>query len=311
MTQSRFFFVPTPQRRISLLTWLARLPILRTYAAVRAQAAQLATVKAEVRQLRERAAEIPKLRKQLEDAERRLNALHASVVTPRTLKQVLKGGGQHYREATPFPHIVIDNFLDGELLTRVADEFAKRDRTGWRRTANAHERKLSTADETTFGPFTRRVFAALNSSPFVTFLEELTGITGLIADPHLRGGGLHEIERGGLLGVHADFNHYERLNIWRRLNLLVYLNSTWDEGWGGHLELWDRSRKACVKRIAPAFNRAVIFDTSNFSYHGHPHPLNSPEGQSRRSLALYYYTVDYSYADDRTPHSTVFLAEAA
>jgi len=291
--------------------WRARLPILRTYAALRAQTEQLATVKAEVRQLRERAAEIPKLKQQAEAAVRQLDMHHASVISPKTLKQILKGSGQHYRDVSPFPNIVLDNFLDAEVLERVADEFEKMDRSAWRRTANAQERKLSTADETTFGVFTRRVFATLNSSRFLTFLEELTGISGLIADPHLRGGGLHEIERGGLLGVHADFNHYQRLNLWRRLNLLIYLNTAWDEAWGGYLELWDRSRKACVTRIAPTFNRAVIFDTSNFSYHGHPHPLNCPEGQSRKSLALYYYTVDYPYADDRTPHSTLFMAEAA
>ena len=277
---------------------------------MRAQTAQLASVKADVRQLRERAAQIPRLRTELEDAHLRLDAHEANVVSPRTLKRILKGGGQPYREAQPFPHIVLDNFLDAGVLARVTSEFAQMDRSGWRRTANAHERKLSTSDDTTFGPVTRRVFATLNSSPFLTFLEGLTGIAGLIADPHLRGGGLHEIERGGLLGVHADFNHYERLNVWRRLNLLVYLNPAWDEAWGGHLELWDRSRQECVTRVAPAFNRAVIFDTSNFSYHGHPQPLNCPEGQSRKSLALYYYTVDYPYADDRTPHSTVFLADA-
>ena len=151
------------------------------------------------------------------------------------------------------------------------------------------------------------MFEELNAVPFVTFLEQLTGIGGVIPDPHLRGGGLHEIVRGGLLGIHADFNHNQRMDVWRWLNLLIYLNTEWDETWGGHLELWDREGKTCVKRIAPVFNRAVIFDTSNFSYHGHPHPLNCPEDDSRKSLALYYYTVGYPYADDTTPHSTVFI----
>ncbi|MBI4266031.1 MAG: 2OG-Fe(II) oxygenase [Acidobacteria bacterium] len=184
------------------------------------------------------------------------------------------------------------------------------DRSGWHRTTRPTERKSSTEDLSTFGPLTRRVCAELNGGRFLAFLEKLTGITGLIADPHLRGGGLHEIERGGLLGVHADFNYYERLNLWRRLNLLVYLNADWDEAWGGHLELWDRDGRACVTRIAPLFNRAVLFDTSNFSYHGHPHPLNVPEGGSRKSLALYYYTVDYPYSSDNKPHSTVFVDAA-
>ena len=88
--------------------------------------------------------------------------------------------------------------------------------------------------------------------------------------PHLRGGGFTRFKRGGALGVHADFNFYPRLNLYRRLNLLIYLNEDWPEAWGGDLELWDREGKRCVQRISPVFNRAVIFDTSNFSYHGHP-----------------------------------------
>jgi Rps23 Pro-64 3,4-dihydroxylase Tpa1-like proline 4-hydroxylase len=141
----------------------------------------------------------------------------------------------------------------------------------------------------------------------MAFLEKLTGIAGLIPDPHLRGGGLHEIRQGGALGVHADFNFYKRLNLYRRLNLLIYLNANWAEEWGGHLELWDRTGKQCVQRVAPIFNRAVIFDTSNFSYHGHPHPLQCPPDRSRKSLALYYYTVEAPADEDRAPHTTLFI----
>ena len=92
----------------------------------------------------------------------------------------------------------------------------------------------------------------------MNFLEKLTGIPGLISDPHLRGGSLHEIRREGALGVHADFNLYPGLNIWRRLNFLLYLNEPWDASWGGELELWDRSGKQKVKGFQPVFNRVVI-----------------------------------------------------
>ena len=146
----------------------------------------------------------------------------------------------------------------------------------------------------------------LNSSYFLTFLERLTGVDGLIADAHLRGGGLHEIRRGGKLDVHADFNYHKRIKLYRRLNLLLYLNQGWDEDWGGHLELWSRDMTRCVQRIAPVFNRAVIFDTSSHSYHGHPEPLECPETTSRKSMALYYYTVDCPDDSDEAPHTTVF-----
>lgn len=216
-----------------------------------------------------------------------------------------------YREARPFPHIVIDNFTDPDLLRKVVNEFAHADRAGWHHTESRHEKKFSSEDEGGFGPFTRALVHVLNAGPFLGFLETLTGIDGLMSDPHLRGGGLHEIKRGGALGVHADFNFYKRLKVYRRLNLIIYLNDPWREEWGGHLELWEKDGKRPVVSVAPIFNRAVIFDTSNASYHGHPRPLQCPEDQSRKSLALYYYTVDYPYDEDREPHTTVFLETPA
>ena len=278
---------------------LSRLPGFRTIAALREQ---LTESKAQVRALRE------KLTAQKEEIAR---LKPQAGVDAHHLGQILKREGLHYKTADPFPHTVVDDFLDAGLLRHVTAEFAAMDRSDWRKSNNANERKLSKEDPRTFGPFTTKVISALNSGPFLEFLERLTGINGLIADPYLRGGGLHEIEAGGKLGVHADFNLYERLKVYRRLNLLVYLNSDWQDAWGGELELWTSDGKTKVKGVAPVFNRAVIFDTSNKSYHGHPHPLGCPEGESRKSIALYYYTTDYPYQEDLAPHSTLFVATPA
>ena len=100
---------------------------------------------------------------------------------------------------------------------------------------------------------------------------------------------------------------HPRLKLYRRLNLLIYLNKDWQEGWGGALELWDRTGQRCVLAIPPVFNRAVLFDTSNFSYHGHPHPLACPPERSRKSVALYYYSLDCPAEADRVEHGTLFL----
>jgi Rps23 Pro-64 3,4-dihydroxylase Tpa1-like proline 4-hydroxylase len=183
------------------------------------------------------------------------------------------------------------------------------DRGSWHRSDGTFERKWSSEDARLFGPFTTALIGQLNAGPFVTFLEQLTGISGLLSDPHLRGGGLHEIRQGGLLGVHADFNVHPRLKVHRRLNLLIYLNKDWQEEWGGALELWDRTGQRCVKTIPPTFNRAVLFDTSNFSYHGHPHPLACPPERSRKSVALYYYSADCPTEEDRSAHGTIFIEQ--
>lgn len=276
-----------------LPSWMRRLPVVRTYDALRVTQARLVTLKDELRRTR--------------DERDRARRRSAHLLSHGRLKQLLQAHTAEYRSAEPFPHVVVDNLLEPELLDEVLQEFDSMDRARWHHTERATERKSSTEDFQHFGPTTRALIAQFNASPFLAFLEQLTGIAGLIADPHLRGGGLHEIRRDGALGVHADFNFYPRLGLYRRLNLLLYLNPGWEHAWGGDLELWDRGGTRCAKRIAPVFNRAVVFDTSNFSYHGHPTPLACPPDRARKSIALYYYTVECPAEHDRTPHTTIFL----
>ena len=194
-----------------------------------------------------------------------------------------------YQSASPFPHIVIDDFLDPDTLRAVLAEFPPSD--GRRYFDRDQERlKFQYAPQEIRSGLIRNLFAELNGPAFLGFLEELTGIKGLISDPYFDGGGLHETKRGGHLGVHADFNIHGRLKVERRINLLVYLNEDWGADYGGQLELWDRQMKECVVRVEPLFGRAVIFNTDLDSFHGHPDPLNCPPDRSRRSIATYYYS---------------------
>lgn len=195
---------------------------------------------------------------------------------------------EQYCAASPFPNIVIDDFLAPDLLRTVLADFPASDgKTHFNR---SQERlKYQYPPNEWQSPLTHSLFSAFNSNAFVGFLEELTGITGLIVDPSFVGGGLHETKRGRHLGVHADFNQHKRLNVVRQLNLLVYLNDDWDESYGGNLELWDRSMKAREVSVSPVLGRAVIFTTTLDSYHGQPDPVACPPELSRRSMALYYY----------------------
>jgi Rps23 Pro-64 3,4-dihydroxylase Tpa1-like proline 4-hydroxylase len=195
-----------------------------------------------------------------------------------------------YASADQFPHVVIDDFLSGEVLERVRTEIPRPGDIRWIEFEDARGKKLASKAETQLGAFTRLLLYQLNSSVFLDFLETLTRIPGLVSDPHFWGGGVHQIVRGGFLKIHSDFNRHPRLKLDRRLNLLLYLNPSWQEEWGGHLELWDRSMTECRQRILPVFGRCVIFSTTNFANHGHPDPLNCPEGETRKSLALYYYS---------------------
>jgi len=215
-------------------------------------------------------------------------------------------GARQYQSADPFPHTMIDDFLPEEFLNPVLDKFPGPEELKWTKFADLHQKKLAFAAAERLDPSIREVLQFLNSSVVLQFLERLTGINGLIPDPYFNGGGLHQIERGGKLNVHVDFNKLERTNLDRRLNLLIYLNQDWKEEYGGHLELWDRSMEKCVKRILPIFNRCLIFSTTEYSFHGHPTPLNCPEGRSRKSLALYYYTNGRPAHERSRTHSTIF-----
>lgn len=193
-----------------------------------------------------------------------------------------------YQGAVPFPHIVIDDFLDKDLLKRVLADFPSSDSRQYFDRDQERLKFQFQPHEISSG-LVRNIFAELNSQAFLGFLEELTGLKGLLPDPYFEGGGLHETKRGGHLGVHADFNGHDRLKVERKLNLLVYLNEDWEPAYGGQLELWDTEMKACAVRVEPVLGRAVIFTTSLDSFHGHPDPLNCPPERSRRSIATYYY----------------------
>ena len=215
---------------------------------------------------------------------------------------------ERYATAEPFPHIVLDGLFDADALDAVLRDFPDRDAMKWREFDSPTEKKLGYYHETSRISKTVRDFLdAMNAFEMLLWLEAVTGIEGLIPDPYFGGGGLHQIEPGGFLKVHADFNVHPKLNLDRRLNMLVYLNKDWRDEYGGHLELWDRDAKSCRTKILPAFNRTVIFSTSDTSFHGHPHPLTPPPGVTRKSVSLYYYTAGRPEAERSAPHDTLFI----
>lgn len=214
--------------------------------------------------------------------------------------------GVRYAAARPFPHIVLDGLFDAGLLRQVTAEIPSPLRPHSLFSADvAHlqERKFAWRDVPALGPESTRLIGFLNGKPFLEFLSEVTGIGGLIPDPYMWGAGFHQILSGGKLAIHADFNIHPVTQLYRRVNLLLYLNEDWDAAWGGDLELWNAGMDACAERIAPTFNRMVLFSTSDISFHGHPEPMTCPPDRVRRSLALYYYTYERLAHDT---HSTLW-----
>ncbi len=226
------------------------------------------------------------------------------------LASVAGQNAQRYASADPFPHIVFDDFIDPAVLEQVLAEFPDLSRqNNVQKFSGPSERKLAGKGEAQFGQQTRALMHFLNSEPFLHFLQQLTGIEEvLLPDPYFAGGGLHEIKTGGMLKMHADFNKHPTLDLDRRINVLVYLNKDWASEWGGELQLWDRSMERCVQAIEPVFNRMVVFSTNSDSWHGHPDALKCPEDRSRKSLALYYFSLGRPASEVANIHGTVFRA---
>ncbi|MXY52933.1 MAG: 2OG-Fe(II) oxygenase [Gammaproteobacteria bacterium] len=217
-----------------------------------------------------------------------------------------------YRNAQPFPHIVIDDFLPDDIAALCLARFPKPEDAHYKQPdVGAHQvRKLGRTQESYFrgvDPGIRRVLSEFNEMPFLDFLEGLTGIAGLIPDPHFRGGAFHQILAGGKLDMHADFNVDGRRRLLRRINVLIYLNRPWPADYGGELCLRRDGASSTSVRVLPIFNRCVIFNTDSTSLHGHPEPLAAPQGVTRKSIALYYYTSDPAAFDPNAAHSTIWV----
>ena len=217
-----------------------------------------------------------------------------------------KGGElqEAYLGASPFPHVVIDDFLPAETLEMCLADFPSRPSRGDVTFQSPQERLKTQFSPDALSDRVRTLFYSFNSRPFIQVLENITGIKRLVPDPYFLGGGFHEIKQGGHLSIHVDFNHHKPMDLERRINVLIYLNRDWRAEFGGQLELWNRDMTSCVGRVTPEFNRCVIFNTTDGSFHGNPEPVRHPGGVSRKSIALYYYTATWSA--DRREHSTEF-----
>ena len=224
------------------------------------------------------------------------------------LAAIARERSREYRDADPYPHVVIDDFLPADNARALADAFPNADdaHTWDRYNAPGYEVKMGCGDETRFPEPIRKAIHDLNSGPFIGILEELTGIEHLLPDPHLLGGGMHMTLPGGHLGIHADFNWHKVIEAHRRLNLLLYLSLDWQPSYAGELELWDTTGTRMVRRVEPLFNRMALFSTRSDTFHGHPKPWAAPAGVGRKSIALYYYTSTRPEAEQRPEHSTLY-----
>jgi hypothetical protein len=209
--------------------------------------------------------------------------------------------------AKPFRHLMLDGLFSEAVLDGILDEFRDVSWDDWVRYDNANERKRGMRPNTQLGPASQAYVNAIHSGLFVDFLTYVTRINGLLPDPTLKGGGLHEIPQGGKFAVHIDFTKHPVTRLDNRLVLITYLNRGWQPSYGGALELWSAGRGQRVVEVQSIFGRSILFDQSPQSWNGHPNPVSAPAGRTRRSIAAYYYTNGRNDMASTVDHSTIFI----
>jgi Rps23 Pro-64 3,4-dihydroxylase Tpa1-like proline 4-hydroxylase len=208
----------------------------------------------------------------------------------------------------PFKYIIFDDFLQVPAAEEILQEYPDVESGNWDGATYIHQKNKFSLKH--FGPqypALDSLFKELNGEKFISFLSHVTGINDLLGDEELFGGGLHQSVKGAFLDVHVDFNHHDTTRHHRRMNAIIYMNKNWRQEYNGYLELWDMKEKRQIEMIAPVFNRLVIFETNEHSYHGHPKPLNTPKGITRKSVAVYYYTKERPAAEIAQEHNTIYV----
>lgn len=234
------------------------------------------------------------------------------MINSNVLKQAHTFSNQ-FRKGMPFPHVCIDNFLDESMAEQILQDFPAFDLTPKKNEFGDDGPKAVYENLSEISPFYANLTSYLNSDAFNNAISQLTGINGLRwGGESMYGGGTHENINGSELDPHVDFNYDDRTKEHRRINLLLYLNKEWEEGWGGEFELHSDPRDPNnnqIKSILPIFNRAVLMETSEKSWHGFP-MIKLPQGKghlSRKSLALYFYTKDRPQEEITGGHGTFYI----
>jgi hypothetical protein len=214
---------------------------------------------------------------------------------------------KNWNSERPFRFLVVDDFLIPEKAEEILTSYPAVDQGEWDGTTYINQKNKFQQREFSSGSIFSQVFEELNCPDFLKDIEYITGIENLIPDEKLFGGGLHQSRAGAFLDVHVDYNIHPETKLHRRLNILIYMNKDWRDVYEGHLQLWDMKEKKMIANIAPVFNRMAMFETNEISFHGHPKPLKTPQGITRKSMAAYYYTQSRPASEIVNEHNTIYV----
>ncbi|TAF65715.1 MAG: 2OG-Fe(II) oxygenase [Cytophagales bacterium] len=213
-----------------------------------------------------------------------MNLLNSHYTEATTIAQLK----EQFNTTQPYKHLVMDNFLEEAFANTIHDYFPAIDVLN-KHYKGLNEQKSEGSNFEAFHPSFSQLRQMLMSKEFCQWVSDIVGIPDLFITDDKLGTGLHQGGNGSFLDIHIDFNIHTEKNVHRRLNLLIYMNKDWKDEYGGHLEMWNSNMTQCEKKVAPLFNRCVIFETNEISYHGYS-KVTLPEGLTRRSFYAYFYT---------------------
>ena len=181
----------------------------------------------------------------------------------------------------PYRYVVIDNFFTTEICDKFAKSYPNQNDEKWYRFRDTFHGEDNVFEKGMMGisnieqlPSTcLNIINELNSDRFLNILKNITGLEGLIKDTHNNIGqwaGIRAMIPGAYQSIHSDARKHPHLGIEKRITLVGYLNKNWKEKDGGYTEIWDDRMTMCVDKVAPLYNRVLIFENTEKSYHGVP-----------------------------------------
>lgn len=215
-----------------------------------------------------------------------------------------------YSTANHIQHIYGKSFFSAEDTQTILEDWPSIDDSRWNCLQRMVEfgvgKKLEIAKYEQMPQRIASILQKLQTKEFVESIESITGIPNLKSDLDLYGGGMVYTPSGGFLKVHADFNYYEKLKMYRRINLIVYMNELWPSEWKGNIEFWNEEMTLKVLDYPPYVNTFLLFRVNDKAFHGYPEPIQCPANEGRKSLNFYFYSTEPDSEQSIEPHKTIW-----
>lgn len=206
--------------------------------------------------------------------------------------------------SSPFLHLVIDDCLNYTFACKLQEEILAYESEKWDRYDNPFEKKFTFNKKNPFGPEVTKLFHFLESDSFICQLSTVFK-KNLEKDSFKHYWGIHKYKNGDFLNIHLDAGIHPKMNKRKHVTFGLYLSKNWKEHNQGHLELWSGASIADninetisyqlfhkEKSILPKFNRLILFECNDFSWHGNPRPVVCNSDEIRIFVTMSYMSDD-------------------